>query len=58
MAVVSYKTAEKKDMQSDCSVKQQIEQQEDVKQLKRLRELHDVVSRYAAQRIAARCTDD
>ena len=41
-------------MQSDCSVKQQIEQQEDVKQLKRLRELHVAGSRYAAQRIAAR----
>ena len=54
VAVDSFKTAERKGMQSDCSVKQQIEQQEDVKQLKRLRELHVAGSRYAAQRIAAR----
>ena len=58
VAVGSYKTVERKEMQSDCSVKQQIEQQEDVKQLKRLRELHDAVSRYAAQRIDARYADD
>ena len=34
VAVGSYKTVERKEMQSDCSVKQQIEQQEDVKQHK------------------------
>ena len=42
-------------MQSDCSVKQQIEQQEDVKQLKRPHQLNTAASRYDMERLAARC---